>query len=843
MSKLFSGKKLFLKPIITLNKSTHSMDQYIDETIGICSLNNNNINNPLSISNNTNNITLDYLNHYSPKNRSPISLPPINKNTPKLTQSQKKSQKVNNSLFNKATPKKLLSKYAKNKDENNKVSNMANLNIYIHSEGKNEELKNINSMTIDQNKNNHIQKKNIYSSLFSNYKENNMNKISNDKNLIMNRINKNKLNKLINNESSLKDNKIKINYNKTENDSESKIVKNSFLFNNNTINNSSINNNNIRSNNNSNNNNISSNNVTSKNIINEIIEEKLSNEKNKKLNNFSLPAINSSKITNIFNNNSNSNNNISKFKPFEKDLNNIINEQKDISIKQVNEKKNYNNEIDYANADNIDTTLNFLKDFTSDKNNTFINFLILIQSHLDIELFFDSLQIMNNMNTFRKKKMNSNNIISISANKIFQLKELINIYFNILANIYKINNKNENIDNLIYPIDAFFLFPIINNILHKCLKIQICLYSIILITLNQLSEYEVSVLIKNYLTQLLKQISLPLLIIYDNFIKDEVNLKYQELLSCHLKADFNDNFKKLLQEKKILRKNNCDSNTQLIEQLSKDLEKCLYSIQYYSTVNIKNSDIKIFGDVINQIIHLIDVKTLNQIVIIFLDSVLYSELELNQNKVKSSAKSNNNQNLISDYTPFLPDINPKYKYTLVLDMDETLVHFFFTKNIGMFFIRPYCFEFLRHLNDYYEIVTFTAGTKEYADYILNLLDPNNEIIKYRLYRQHVTILGCSVYKDLNKLGRDLSKVIIIDNMKDNFKMQPNNGLYVKTWINDMNDYQFKDLLKILIDIVLFKVVDVRLIIEKINQKINQENNLINPYYNINVEKLINEIKR
>ena len=159
MSKLFSGKKLFLKPIISLNKSAQNMNQYIDETIGICSLNNNNINNPLSISTNTNNITLDYLNHYSPKNRSPISLPPINKNTPKLTQSQKKSQKFNRSLFNKDTPKKLLSKYNKNKDENNKVSNMANLNIYIHSEGKNEESKNINSMSIDQNKNNHIQKK------------------------------------------------------------------------------------------------------------------------------------------------------------------------------------------------------------------------------------------------------------------------------------------------------------------------------------------------------------------------------------------------------------------------------------------------------------------------------------------------------------------------------------------------------------------------------------------------------------------------------------------------------------------------------------------------------------
>ena len=377
----------------------------------------------------------------------------------------------------------------------------------------------------------------------------------------------------------------------------------------------------------------------------------------------------------------------------------------------------------------------------------------------------------------------------------------------------------------------------INNIFHKCLKIQICLYSIILITINQLNDYEINLLIKNYLTQLIKQISFPLLLIYEIFIKDEINLKYQEILKNNLKPDFNDNFKKLFQEKKIQIKNNCNNNSQLISQLSKDLDKCIYSLQYYSSINIKNSDIKIFGDSLNQMINSIEKKPLNQFVIIFLDTLLYSELEENHKKVKTN--DNNTIYNIKEYAPFLPNLNSKYKYTLVLDMDETLVHFFFTKHKGMFFIRPYCFEFLNQLKELYEIITFTAGTKEYADYILNLLDPNNELIQYRLYRQHVTIFGCNVYKDLNKLGRDLSKVIIIDNMKDNFKMQPNNGLYVKTWINDINDYQFKDLLKILKDIVLFNVIDVRIIIGKINEKINKENNLINPYYNINIEKIVN----
>ena len=850
MSKLFSGNKLKLKPIISLNKSAQNVNQYIDESIGICSLNNNN-SNALSPFNNNNNITIDYLNHYSPTNKSPISLPPIPRNN-NYTNSQKKIQNINktsnNILF---TPKKLLPKKVnKNKEENTKV--MAKLNIYIHSEGKNEENKNNNLKTIDINLNNIIKKKdNFYYSLFNNYKENNtINNIGKERNILLNRINKKNLNKLFNYYSSSKNIIQNSNLKTFENsiETEEKINEN--------ISPNNINfNNNYKMNNIANKeNNITNINNSKKNIINEIIREKVEKEKdkNKVANNFSLPNINQDKLHNIFNN---SNNNISKFKSLENNITNIIKEEEQPKnemktkeeSKNIINKSNDNKQIDYANTDNIDTTLNFLKDLTTDKNNTFINFLYLIQTHFDIELFFDSLKISNNINSFRKKKQINNinfNFISISSIKIQHLKELLNAYFNTLSNIYKKKVANNNINNISYPIDAFFLFPIINNIFHKSLKIQICLYSTILISLNQLTEYEINILIKNYLTHLIKQVSFPLLIIYENFIKDEINLKYQELLSKYLKPEFNSNFEKLFQEKKVQRRNNCSSNTQLVQQISKDLDKCIYSLQYYTTVNIKNSDIKIFGDCLNQIINSIDIKTLNQFVLIFLESIIYSELEENRKKVKQiNSVSTSIINNIRDYAPFLPEINQKFKYTLVLDMDETLVHFFFTKNLGMFFIRPYCFEFLNQLKEFYEIITFTAGTKEYADHILNLLDPGNEIIKYRLYRQHVTILGCSVYKDLTKLGRDLSKVIIIDNMKDNFKMQPNNGLYVKTWISDINDYQFKDLLKILKDIVLLKVLDVRPIIQKINEKINKENNLINPYYNIKLETIINEIYR
>ena len=69
-------------------------------------------------------------------------------------------------------------------------------------------------------------------------------------------------------------------------------------------------------------------------------------------------------------------------------------------------------------------------------------------------------------------------------------------------------------------------------------------------------------------------------------------------------------------------------------------------------------------------------------------------------------------------------------------------------------------------------------------------------------------------------------------------MQPNNGIFIKTWTNDVNDVQFKDLLKILKDIVTYNVEDVRTVIQKMNDEIKISRNIIRPYGNINVSKLI-----
>ena len=77
-------------------------------------------------------------------------------------------------------------------------------------------------------------------------------------------------------------------------------------------------------------------------------------------------------------------------------------------------------------------------------------------------------------------------------------------------------------------------------------------------------------------------------------------------------------------------------------------------------------------------------------------------------------------------------------YTLVLDLDETLIHFQGATSDdpdeeGFYMIRPGCNKFLKELSQLYEIVVFTAAMPDYADWILDQIDEIGYISK-RLYR-------------------------------------------------------------------------------------------------------------
>lgn len=80
-------------------------------------------------------------------------------------------------------------------------------------------------------------------------------------------------------------------------------------------------------------------------------------------------------------------------------------------------------------------------------------------------------------------------------------------------------------------------------------------------------------------------------------------------------------------------------------------------------------------------------------------------------------------------------------------------------------MRPYLDMALDFLAKYYEICVFTAGTQDYADACLDYIDPEKQIIKHRLYRQHCVNPIYGVYvKDLRIIrDRELKNIIIVDN--------------------------------------------------------------------------------
>ena len=67
----------------------------------------------------------------------------------------------------------------------------------------------------------------------------------------------------------------------------------------------------------------------------------------------------------------------------------------------------------------------------------------------------------------------------------------------------------------------------------------------------------------------------------------------------------------------------------------------------------------------------------------------------------------------------LPPMKSKYNYTLVLDLDETLIHYKEEEGEeGQFYIRPFARDFLKEMGEFFEIVIFTAATKDVSPTLL-----------------------------------------------------------------------------------------------------------------------------
>ena len=200
------------------------------------------------------------------------------------------------------------------------------------------------------------------------------------------------------------------------------------------------------------------------------------------------------------------------------------------------------------------------------------------------------------------------------------------------------------------------------------------------------------------------------------------------------------------------------------------------------------------------------------------------------------------ENWTQNLSPKLPPQNiiqyKKKKKTLILDLDETLVHSsmnpfpkcaditlpinFMGRNIFIYVLkRPFLEKFLEEMNLIYDIIIFTASLPEYSEPLLDIID-KNKVIKLRLNRSHCRHYQNIYIKDLKVINRNLKDMIIIDNNPESYLMNKENAIPILTWEDDINDNELIKLIPVLK--YLANVDDVRNVINQIvdrnNEKIN-----------------------
>merc|ERR1712223_659873 len=157
----------------------------------------------------------------------------------------------------------------------------------------------------------------------------------------------------------------------------------------------------------------------------------------------------------------------------------------------------------------------------------------------------------------------------------------------------------------------------------------------------------------------------------------------------------------------------------------------------------------------------------------------------------------------------LPDLRPEEadKKCIVIDLDETLVHSSFKPISNADFIvpveidnvihqvyvlkRPYVDEFLLRMGELYECVLFTASLAKYADPVADLLD-KWDVFASRLFRESCVFHRGNYVKDLSRLGRELHKIIIVDNSPASYVFHPDNAVPCSSWFDDMEDRELLD---------------------------------------------------
>jgi hypothetical protein len=297
----------------------------------------------------------------------------------------------------------------------------------------------------------------------------------------------------------------------------------------------------------------------------------------------------------------------------------------------------------------MDNCVNFMRDMPSN-DISLINHVRLFEVYLEIE---------GGLDTF-----GNGNAYSISVTRRPSLSISLKKYFSILRDDY---------DNsvLLDFSSEFFLFDSVNKLYLKSMKIQIIVLMILLVCLNHLvcdSNLKLSI------KKLMAGLTLPVVNIFENFMYGQILLNHNEIFLKYLKPNFPEKYLKILKGYKLTKSGRLSESA---VSLNKHLDSLVIMIKQFSTQFFKFNQLKPIHNIVYDLLKDYEKISFAGIERIICKNVLYGHLSPSSPpKIIKNVFSKDFKNIELNKSFFLPPIENRYTYTLVLDLDETLIHSF-----------------------------------------------------------------------------------------------------------------------------------------------------------------------
>jgi TFIIF-interacting CTD phosphatase-like protein len=148
------------------------------------------------------------------------------------------------------------------------------------------------------------------------------------------------------------------------------------------------------------------------------------------------------------------------------------------------------------------------------------------------------------------------------------------------------------------------------------------------------------------------------------------------------------------------------------------------------------------------------------------------------NKESSEEKYLKNENILPDFD------DKKYKYSLFIELDETLVHYYEEGNNYFVKVRCGAEDFIKTMSGFCEIIIVSTSSKEYTDIIVKNINKDNNYINHTIYKE---LYDDEKFLDFSKINRDIKKCIFICHTDEFFNAPKNNIVKLSEFLGEETD--------------------------------------------------------